>query len=208
MLDLETILTFFTASLLLALAPGPDNIFVLTQSVVHGKSAGMVTTLGLITGVLVHTCAVAFGIAAIVQTSAVAFLALKYVGAGYLLFLAWKAFHAKRQAVCAEEGGLVRFRKLYRRGIIMSVTNPKVSIFFLAFLPQFVDPVRGSVFLQFLALGLVFIFAGGIVFFSISFMAGVLGKWLNKSSRAQSMLNKIAGVVFVGLAFKIATVHR
>ncbi|MDF7800048.1 LysE family translocator [Pontiellaceae bacterium B1224] len=208
MLDSETILTFWIASTLLALAPGPDNIFVLTQSAVHGKSAGIVTTLGLLTGVMVHTCAVAFGIAALFQTSEVAFSVLKYIGAAYLLYLAWNAFRARGQAIETAGDGRVKVRKLYLRGIIMNVTNPKVSIFFLAFLPQFADPQRGSMVFQFLELGGLFILSGGVVFFGIALLAGMLGDWLNKSPRAQSMLNKIAGVVFVGLALKIATAHR
>ncbi len=203
MLDLQTILTFCTASLLLALAPGPDNIFVLTQSAVHGKSAGMVTTLGLLTGVMVHTCAVAFGVAAVFQTSETAFAILKYIGAGYLFFLAWKSFRAEGQAI-AGGGGRMPLRRLYVRGIIMNVTNPKVAIFFLALLPQFADPERGSMFLQFLQLGGLFILSGSVVFFAFSLLAGTLGQWLNRSPRAQSMLNKTAAAVFIGLALKLA----
>jgi threonine/homoserine/homoserine lactone efflux protein len=208
MISLETILTFWVASTLLALAPGPDNIFVLTQSAVHGKSAGIVTTLGLLTGVLVHTCAVALGVAVIFQTSEVAFAVLKYIGAAYLLYLAWKAFRAKGQSIHSSGEGRIKLRKLYVRGIIMNITNPKVSIFFLAFLPQFANPERGSMALQFLELGGLFILSASVIFFMISFLAGSLGQWLNRSSRAQSILNKVAGVVFVGLALKIATVHH
>ena len=208
MFGLNAILTFCAASLLLALAPGPDNIFVLTQAAVHGKGAGVATTLGLMTGVLVHTLAVALGVAAIFQTSPAAFAALKYIGAAYLLYLAWNAFRAKGQAIETGGDGRVDLRKLYCRGIIMSVTNPKVSIFFLAFLPQFADPERGSMFLQFLVLGSLFILSASVVFFGIALLAGTLGRWLNQSPRVQSALNKIAGVVFVGLALKIATAHR
>lgn len=208
MLNLETILTFLAAATLLSLAPGPDNIFVLTQSAVHGKSAGIFTSMGLCTGLLVHTLAVALGVAALFQASEIAFNALKFFGAGYLLYLAWQAFRAKEESLSDRSGKTRNLRQLYFRGIIMNVTNPKVSIFFLAILPQFVDPARGPVFLQFLALGGLFIIAGMLTMVAISVAAGSLGQWLNKSSRAQSVLNKVAGVVFVGLALKIATVHR
>ena len=208
MLNPETIITFWVASTLFALAPGPDNLFVLTQSAVHGRSAGVVTTCGLLTGVLVHTFAVALGVAAIFQTSAAAFMVLKYIGAGYLLYLAWQAFRAKGRAIDRADSGGVDHRKLYLRGILMSATNPKVSIFFLAFLPQFADPQRGSLFLQFLALGALFIASASVIFFTIALLAGLLGEWLNKSPRAQSILNKLSGVVFVGLALKIATAQR
>ena len=208
MLDLETILTFLAAATLLSLAPGPDNIFVLTQSAVHGKSAGIFTSMGLCTGLLVHTLAVALGVAALFQTSEIAFNALKYFGAGYLIYLAWQAFRAKNESLSDASGKRQGFRKLYFRGIIMNVTNPKVSIFFLAILPQFADPERGPVFLQFLALGGLFIVAGMLTMVAVAVAAGSLGEWLNKSARVQSMLNKVAGLVFVGLALKIATAHR
>ena len=143
MIPIETLATFFAASLLLALAPGPDNIFVLTQSAVHGRKAGLTVTLGLCTGLIVHTTAVAFGVAIIFQASAFAFTALKLFGAGYLVYLAWHAFRAAAETILAERGNGLSSIKLYRRGILMNVTNPKVSIFFLAFLPQFADPSRG-----------------------------------------------------------------
>ncbi len=208
MIELQTILTFWLASTLLALAPGPDNLFVLTQSAVHGKRAGIVTTFGLMTGVLVHTCAAAFGIAAIFQTSETAFSLLKYAGAGYLLLLAWKSFRAKEQTAAGNGRSAAKLRQLYVRGILMSATNPKVSLFFLAFLPQFANPDRGSMTLQFLQLGGLFILSAMVVFFAIALLAGTLGEWMNKSPRAQQVLNKIAGTVFAVLALKIATVHR
>ena len=200
--------TFFIASVLLGLAPGPDNIFVLTQSALHGHLAGIYVTLGLCTGLIVHTTAVALGVAAIFQVSTVAFTALKIVGALYLLYLAWQAFRASASALKAKgEIQLPPFR-LYRRGIIMNVTNPKVSIFFLAFLPQFADPARGSMALQIFILGAVFILATLLVFGGIALFAGALGDWLKHSPKAQVVVNRLAGTVFVGLAIKLATTER
>ncbi|MDA8404487.1 MAG: LysE family translocator [Desulfobacteraceae bacterium] len=196
------------ASVLLALAPGPDNIFVLTQSAMHGKASGFVVTLGLCTGLLVHTTAVAFGVAVIFQASALAFTVLKLVGAGYLLYLAWQAFRASATAIKAGANGRLKFGKLYQRGIIMNVTNPKVSIFFLAFLPQFADPARGALTLQLICLGGVFIAATVVVFGGIAWMAGSLGQWLIKNEKAQTIMNRVAGAVFVGLALKLATTSR
>ena len=204
MLDPQTILTFSAAAALLTLAPGPDNIFVLTQSAVHGKGAGIVTSFGLCTGLLVHTLAVALGVAVIFQTSELAFNALKFCGASYLLFLAWKAFQAKEQSVEPDDGRLP-LRTLYTRGIIMNVTNPKVSIFFLAILPQFSSPERGPMFPQVLCLGGLFIAVGLSIMIGFAVAAGTLGQWLGQSPRAQSTLNKLAGVVFLGLSITIAT---
>lgn len=209
MLPIETVLTFFSASLLLALAPGPDNLFVLTQSALRGRLAGILVVLGLCTGILVHTTAVAFGVAVIFQASEIAFTALKLCGAGYLLYLAWGAFRAQPETVSPGTGstGLQR-GQLYRRGIIMNVTNPKVSIFFLAFLPQFADPARGPISLQMVLLGGLFIVATVLVFGAIALLAGSLGELLNRSPQVQRVMNWLAGTVFVGLALKLATARR
>ncbi|MBU4235666.1 MAG: LysE family translocator, partial [Proteobacteria bacterium] len=156
MLSTETIITFFTTSLLLALAPGPDNIFVLTLSILRGRLAGIIVILGLCTGLIIHSSAVALGVAVIFQISTVAFSLLKLIGAGYLVYLAWQAFRAAAKKIQSNSDEEVNYWKLYNRGIIMNITNPKVSIFFLAFLPQFVDPSRGLVSLQILLLGCLF----------------------------------------------------
>lgn len=208
MIPLEAQLTFLTASILLALAPGPDNIFVLTQSALHGKSAGIAVMFGLCTGLIVHSCAVALGVAVIFQTSALAFSLLKYIGATYLIYLAWQAFRAPASPIKGNSAGEIKLVKLYRRGIIMNITNPKVSIFFLAFLPQFADPQKGAVSIQILFLGGLFIIATIIVFGTLALLAGTLGQLLNRSDRTQLILNKIAGSVFLILAIKLATARK
>lgn len=208
MLPIDTVITFFSASLLLGLAPGPDNIFVLTQSALRGRGPGLIIMLGLCTGLIVHTLAVAVGVAIIFQSSALAFTLLKFCGAGYLLYLAWQAFRASAADLQSESNGGRSYGALYRRGIIMNITNPKVSIFFLAFLPQFTDPGRGAVAPQMLLLGGLFIVATILVFGAIALLAGALGQWLNRSPRAQGILNKVAGTVFLALALKLATAER
>lgn len=208
MIPVEALIPFALASLLLALAPGPDNLFVLTQSALSGRPAGLAVTLGLCTGLLVHTSAVALGVAAIFQVSALAFTLLKLVGAGYLLYLAWMAWRAGASPVPPGEGRALELGKLYRRGIVMNVTNPKVSIFFLAFLPQFADPARGPLWLQIVLLGAVFIGATIVVFGAVACLAGSLGQWLGRSPRVQLIMNRMAGMVFLGLALKLATARR
>jgi threonine/homoserine/homoserine lactone efflux protein len=205
MIPVETMTAFFIASLCLALAPGPDNLFVLTQSALSGGGAGLTVMLGLCTGLVFHTAGVALGVAIIFQTSAIAFSVLKMLGAAYLIYLAWQAFHASAVEIRGARNSDLRFWKLYRRGIIMNVTNPKVSIFFLAFLPQFADPSRGPISLQMVLLGGLFILSTVLVFGGIALLAGTLGQWLNRSSRIQKYLNRLAGVVFVGLALKLAS---
>ncbi len=208
MLSIETFSTFFLASALLAIAPGPDNVFVLTQSALHGKLSGLVVMFGLCTGLLVHTGAVAFGVAVIFQASAFAFTLLKVIGASYLLYLAWQIFRASPEQIHMNGGQQKSLGALYRRGIIMNVTNPKVSVFFLAFLPQFADPERGSISLQMISMGCIFIVATVLVFGAVAMVGGALGDWLNRSMRAQQVMNWIAGTVFVGLAIKLATIEK
>ena len=203
MIPLEVLGTLFVASAVLALAPGPDNIFVLTQSALHGRSAGLFVTMGLCTGLLVHTAAVSFGVAALIQTSQYAFTILKFAGAAYLLYLAVQAFRAAGSKIPTGANSRLAGRQLYLRGIIMNVTNPKVSIFFLAFLPQFADPARGSLVLQLLVFGGVFMVATIFVFGSIALSAGLIGEWFSQSPKAQRLINAMAGTVLAGLAIKL-----
>lgn len=208
MLPIETLFAFFSASLLLALVPGPDNIFVLTQSVFQGKKSGLLIMLGLCTGLIFHTLAVTLGVAVIFQTSVMAFTILKIAGAVYLLYLAWQIFNASSEKIDPKNNILIDYKKLYYRGIIMNITNPKVSIFFLAFLPQFTNPNVGSVPFQMLLLGILFIFATIIVFGSIALLSGTLAQLFNKSENSQKILNKLASLVFVGLAVKLLTTKQ
>ena len=203
MIDSETLAMFVAASTALGFAPGPDNIFVLTQSMVNGRAAGMRITLGLCTGLLVHTTIVALGVSVIFRTSPLAFNALKYCGALYLLFLAWKAFRASSSRLKPGEKTKLGPWQLYRRGIIMNITNPKVSIFFMAFLPQFTSPAAGSITLQLILLGFIFILVTIVVFGLVSQLAGAIGKWLARSEKGERVLNIAAGVVFVSLALKL-----
>lgn len=208
MIEPHNLILFFLASLLLALAPGPDNLFVLAQSAQHGRRTGLTVTLGLCTGLLIHTSAVALGVAAIFRASALAFDLLKYIGAAYLLYLAWQAFHAKQAVISLSGNTSMGFGRLYRRGIIMNVTNPKVSIFFLAYLPQFTDPEKGSLILQMFMLGFTFITATILVFGSVSLVAGAIGEYLRQSTRIQKILDWLAGTIFTGLAIKLAITQR
>lgn len=206
MVSVDTIITLGLTSILLSLAPGPDNIFVLTQSALYGRRSGLFITLGLCTGLLFHTTVVAFGVAAIIQSSTWAFSALKLSGAAYLSYLAWQAFNAPVERVDDQTQKLIASpARFYQRGIIMNITNPKVSIFFLAFLPQFTTPDAGPIAAQIIIFGLVFLLSALLIFSLIALLAALIGGWLTRSERAQKYLNRIAGLVFVGLALKLAT---
>ena len=208
MLDPGILLMFFTTSVLLALSPGPDNLFVMTLAAQQGRKAGLLVTLGLCTGLLFHTAAATFGLATLFKASSAAFTVLKFTGAGYLLYLAWRSFRAGAGIGPAAAADRLSRAVLYRRGIIMNITNPKVSIFFLAFLPQFADPAKGNISGQLLLLGGIFIVAALIVFGAISLLAGVFGERFRQSPFAQKALNRTAAGIFAGLALKLALAHR
>lgn len=210
----DALIAFFGVAVLLALSPGPDNLFVLVQSVQRGWRVGMCVVLGLCLGVLVHTVAVALGLAAVFAASENAFIALKWSGATYLLWLAWGALRAPSQVSAAPQAGSVQplawqdALRMVGRGTVMNITNPKVLIFFLAFLPQFADAAHGSVALQIACFGVVFGLATLLVFGAIACFSGAFGAVLQRSVRAQWWLNRLAGVVFLGLALRLATVQR
>lgn len=204
----DTLLTFIAASTLLSFAPGPDNIFVLMQSAMHGRRAGLFITLGLCTGLLVHTTLVALGVAALLVVSTTAFTILKLVGATYLVYLAVLSWRAPASAVEGAKVPPLSLRQYYLRGIVMNLTNPKVAIFFLALLPQFARPEIGSVTMQLLVLGGLFIAVALAVFSLIAVLAGWLAGALARSAQAQIRLNRLAALVFFGLAARLALSSR
>lgn len=208
MLNLQTALSFFGVSLLLGLTPGPDNVFVLLQSASYGKRAGMLVVLGLCGGLVVHTTAIALGLAAVFAASQTAFVVLKFAGAAYLAYLAWQAFTAPVAGSDTASVPALQPRQLLVRGMVMNLTNPKVVFFFLAFLPQFVDATRGAVAWQLAQLGGIFILATLLSFGAISYFAASVGQRLRGSARAQAWLNRVAGTVFAGLALRLAVAQR
>ncbi len=204
----EILLSFFGVSVLLGLSPGPDNLFVLVQSALRGRRAGLFVVLGLCTGLLFHTAAVALGLAAVFAASATAFTVLKLGGAAYLAYLAWQAFRAPVGGSAAVGSPPLAAAHMYRRGVIMNLSNPKVVIFFLAFLPQFVDPAQGHVGLQIVGLGGIFILATLLTFGATAWFAASLGQAFQRSELAQRRLNWLAGSVFLGLAARLVMSER
>ena len=208
---LQASLAVFTVALLLALSPGPDNLFVLVQSATGGRRAGFAVVAGLMLGVMVHTLAVALGLAAVFAASATAFTVLKLLGAAYLLYLAWGAWRAPAMLVASDAGAPTHpppWPRLMARGVVMNLTNPKVVLFFLALLPQFVQPGQGPVAGQIVWFGALFILAATLVFGAVVLAADALRARLARSARAQRGLNRAAALVFVGLAARLALAQR
>ena len=210
MFDTSTLLFFVTASLLLIVAPGPDIVFLASQGVTRGPRAGFVTAMGLAAGNLVHTVGAALGVSVIFQTSAIAFSALKYAGAAYLLYLAWKTARASGGSVEVSQESEVRKESLFWRAVLMNVLNPKVALFFLAFLPQFASPEIGPVWTQMIFYGLLFTFLVVIVFGAFGLFVGRASPWLRRaaSGRGASGLKWVVTAVFVLLALRLAAVER
>ena len=202
LLSAETIIAFVTASVVLSLVPGPDNLFVMTHSALKGWRIGFYTTLGLCTGLIGHTVLVAIGVSVIFQTSAIAFNGLKIIGACYLLYLAWLSLQNKELNLGGNSNDNAN-RSYYLTGVIMNLTNPKVALFFLVFLPQFVNTDNDNVTLQIFSLGVLFILSALCVFTSIAYLASLFEDILKKSKTVNKYLNILAALVYFALAFNI-----
>ena len=201
-LSIETIIAFVTASVVLSLVPGPDNLFVMSHSALKGWRVGFYITLGLCTGLIGHTVLVAIGVSVIFQTSAIAFNGLKVIGACYLLYLAWLSVQNKELNLGGTDKNSTN-RSYYFTGVIMNLTNPKVALFFLVFLPQFVNTSNDNVTIQIFLLGLLFILSALCVFTSIAYLASFLEDILRKSKTVNKNLNILAALVYFALAINL-----
>ena len=199
----DLLLLFFGTSILLCLIPGPDNIFVLSLSLVFGSRAGLLVVLGLCTGLIFHTSLVALGLAAIIATSEQLLILIKVVGMSYLLYLAFLSWKDSGRINAEKPMELLSSWQLYRRGIIMNSTNPKVALFFLAFLPQFVDVSYGAMSSQIMLLGLLFMLSTILVFGAVALLAGFYSERLNQSAQSRIILNRSVSVIFVLLAMNL-----
>ena len=196
--------TFFLASVLLALTPGPDNLFVLIHSAQHGARSGLLVVLGLCTGLLFHTAGVALGLAALLAAYSWALLLLKAAGCAYLLRLAWLSWRATAVQSQQEHTPSLSARTSYWRGVWMNLSNPKVAVFFLAFLPQFVQAESSlAAWQQILVLGGLFMLATLLVFGCIALGAGRWGQWWLSSLGWQNWLNRLAALLFTALGLRL-----
>ncbi|MEN8703978.1 MAG: LysE family translocator [Polaribacter sp.] len=203
---IETLLSFALATLILAISPGPDNIFVLTQSIVNGKKYGLATVLGLISGCLVHTTLLAFGVSLVIKQSETLFFIIKLFGAFYLFYLAYKVYKSDATILLSNENIKQKTTKqLFKQGFIMNVLNPKVSIFFLAFFPGFLFSETLSSVLQFYILGFIFMTVSLVIFSSIAILAGLISIRIKENSKIGLYLKWLQIVVFVSISIFILT---
>jgi threonine/homoserine/homoserine lactone efflux protein len=198
MLSVHTVVIFLAASLALLVVPGPAVLYIVTRSLSQGRAAGLVSTLGVETGGIVHVVAATAGVSAVIASSAIAFTVLKYAGACYLIYLGVRKLFAHGTGF-GPAVNPVPLRRLFRDGVIVNVLNPKTAIFFLAFLPQFVDPQRGPAALQILALGLLFLLTATISDGTYALVAGSARGLVARSSTGGRLPNRLSGVVFIAL---------
>lgn len=209
MLPLSTLLVFLAATLTLNVTPGPDMLYVIARSVGEGRKAGIVSALGIAAGCLVHMVAIAAGLSGLLMAVPFAFEVVKYAGAAYLIYLGLKAL-LSRNAAALEAPTVARARlgAIFRQGVVTNVLNPKVALFFLAFLPQFVDPARGPVAPQLVLLGLLFNVSGTLVNVGVAWAASGAGHWTKRRLGGSPWFQRATGAVFVGLGLRLALLER
>lgn len=203
---LEVLISFSIATLALAISPGPDNIYVLTQSLANGTKSGIATSIGLMSGCIVHTTLLAFGISAIITASEHVFYGIKVLGACYLLYLAYKIYKSDARISWSNDAPKKSNVQLFKTGVIMNLVNPKVMIFFLAFFPGFLWDKEGNTVVQFYVLGIIFMVVSFFVFSGIALLAGHISEFIKKGKGVGVFLKWLQIVVFIGIALYIIIV--
>ena len=206
MFDSHTLALFLTATLALNLTPGPDMLYVIARSAAEGRRAGIVSALGIAGGTVFHTAAIALGVGSLFAAP-LAFMIVKYAGAAYLIYLGIRALRSDAQ-LASPVVERARLGTIFRQGVITNVLNPKVALFFLAFLPQFVDPANGPVALQIVLLGLLFNTSGTIVNIVVALLASRAGQWSKSRMRAPRAMRWVTGGIFIGLGVRLALLER
>jgi threonine/homoserine/homoserine lactone efflux protein len=200
----EKLALFIVSSIALLVVPGPAVLYIVTRSLSQGRGAGLASMAGVNAGALTHTLAAALGLSAILVSSALAFSVVKYVGAAYLVFIGVQQFLSKKGALENIELKRDSLSRIFTQGYIVSLFNPKLALFFFAFLPQFVDARHGSVTLQMLVLGLTFVALAAISDGTYAMLSSSLGRWLNRNPKLASRQKYVTGSVYVGLGLTAA----
>jgi RhtB (resistance to homoserine/threonine) family protein len=206
--DAGTLLLFITAALALNVTPGPDMLYVVARSIGEGRAAGIISALGIAAGTIVHTLAVALGLAGLLRAVPVAFEIVKWLGAAYLVWLGVRALRHRSDATTNSELAPASRGAIFRQGMLTNVLNPKVALFFLAFLPQFVDPERGPVALQMIALGVLFNVQGTLVNILVAILASGASAWSRRRFGESALMRRVTGVMFIGLGVRLALMER
>lgn len=208
-MTLESLLVFVPVSLLLILAPGPDNILVLTRGITMGRPAAMLSAAGASVGLVCHSILAAAGLSAIVQQSSAAFAIVRYVGAAYLLVLGVRSLISRGETIqTGSRVATIGPGRVFAQGLLSNVLNPKIAIFFLAYLPQFTSPSSGPLALQLMTLGLVFAMLTWALFTALAWFSGIAGDWIRHRPSMTRVIDRLTGVVFIGLGLRLALTKR
>lgn len=202
--------SFLAAGILLNLTPGTDTMYILGRSMAHGTRAGILSVLGISTGSLIHTLAAASGLSLVLANSAAAFMFVKYCGALYLVYMGIRMLLSAGKTKQGQrvEKVVVSPKSIYLSGILTNVLNPKVALFFLAFLPQFIDPLYSSTMVSFILLGGTFVVTGTCWCLVLAVFSAKISRLLQKSGRGSTLFSRLSGLVFVGLGVRLALVER
>jgi len=206
--DSGNLLLFLLATLALNLTPGPDMLYIIARSVGQGRAAGIASALGIAGGCVVHTLAVAFGLAQLLAALPSAFDVVRYAGAAYLVYLGIRQLRTRPNLPAARAIGHDDLATVFLQGVTTNVLNPKVALFFLAFLPQFTDPARGSLALQIVLLGALFNISGTIVNVAVALLASRAGDWLRGRLGASLLFRWATSGMFIGLGVRLALMER
>ncbi|HEU4322798.1 MAG TPA: LysE family translocator [Roseiflexaceae bacterium] len=206
MLDPQTILVFMAATLTLNITPGPDMLYIVARSMGEGLKAGIISALGIAVGCLIHTFAIAAGLSRLLTRAPYASMVVKLLGACYLIYLGLRALFHRQEPMARVQVERAQLWVIFRQGVVTNVLNPKVALFFLAFLPQFVDARRGSLAMQFVVLGLLFNTSGTLVNTGVALVSSNAGEWWKRqlSGSSASLLQRATGLVLVGLGVHLA----
>lgn len=208
MLSSSTLLLYLASAALIIISPGPDFLYVTTRGIAQGRKAGVLSATGISIGLIFHTMLAAFGLSAILNTSDIAFMTVKYLGAAYLIYLGIKALVYGENISLIDDGKKFNGLSIVRQGIFTNVFNPKAIITFMAFIPQFIDPSHHNAAIQIILLGGILSFLAIVWFGIVGFFAGIIGNWLSTRALYQNLIRWFTGSVLIALGLRLAFIKK
>jgi len=208
MINSSTLLFYLASATLIIMSPGPDFLYVTTRGIAQGRKAGVLSATGISIGLIFHTMLAALGLSAILNTSDIAFMTVKYLGAAYLIYLGIKALVYGENISLLDDGKKFDCISIVRQGIFTNVFNPKAIITFMAFIPQFIDPAHHNAAIQIIMLGGILSFIAIVWFGMVGFFAGIIGKWLSRRILYQKLIRWFTGSVLIALGLRLAFIKK
>jgi threonine/homoserine/homoserine lactone efflux protein len=196
--------TFLMACILLNITPGNDTIYILSRAIAQGNKAGIMSVLGIGTGTLIHTFFAAIGFSVIIAQSPILFNVIKYAGVAYLFYIGLKMIFSRSFVIKLDEPCNEKYKNIYWQAVLTNVLNPKVALFFISFLPQFIDPTYADHYISFLVLGISFTVTGTLWCLLLVFFASVISTALIKNTKTTNFITKASGLILIGLGFRVA----